>query len=89
MPEESEIIAQGKSDYFSQHGVYHNPYKAGPVASFNAYERGWMQSLKRDEAKLVDKPPPDTDARYRIEPLKPTVNLYALLKGRDSPRQPK
>ncbi|CAN5328988.1 hypothetical protein BH10PSE16_BH10PSE16_28470 [soil metagenome] len=89
IPDESEIIAQGKADYFSHRGVYANPYKAGPPAHFNAYERGWMQSLKRDGASLVDTPPPDAGSWYRIEPLKPAVNEYALLKGRDGPRRSK
>lgn len=89
MPDESEIIAQGKADYFSHKGVYNNPYKSGPPADFNAYERGWMQSLKRDDARLVDTPKPDADSQYRIEPMKPTVNPYALLKGRDGPRKSK
>lgn len=89
IPDESEIIAQGKADYFSHRGVYSNPYKAGPPAHFNAYERGWMQSLKRDGASLVDTSTPDADSQYRIEPFKPAVNEYALLKGRDSPRKSK
>lgn len=87
MPDESEIIAHGKADYFSHRGAYSNPYKAGPLADFNAYERGWMQSLKRDDARLVDTPKPHADSGYRIEPLKHAVNEYSLLKGRDSPRK--
>lgn len=49
MPDDNkvdEIIRQGKDDYFTNNGVYNNPYRAGS-AEFNAYERGWMQSLKR------------------------------------------
>lgn len=41
-----DIIRQGKSDYFTQKGHYDNPYPTGSD-EFNAYERGWMQSLKR------------------------------------------
>ncbi len=41
-----EIVRQGKSDYFTTKGNYENPYKSG-TAEHNAYERGWMQSLKR------------------------------------------
>lgn len=41
-----DIIRQGKDDYFTQKGHYANPYPPGSD-KFNAYERGWMQSLKR------------------------------------------
>lgn len=53
MATEAEIIANGKTDYFSLKGAYRNPY---PPASeeFNHYERGWMQSLKYDEGRLVN-----------------------------------
>lgn len=40
-----DIIRQGKDDYFTQKGHYDNPYPTGSD-EFNAYERGWMQSLK-------------------------------------------
>ncbi|MDO6444139.1 hypothetical protein [Marinobacter sp. 2_MG-2023] len=40
-----DVIRQGKDDYFSQKGRYANPYPRGSE-KFNAYERGWMQSLK-------------------------------------------
>lgn len=49
VPDEKKIdaiIRQGKYDYFTQKGVYKNPYRSGS-AEFNAYERGWMQSLKQ------------------------------------------
>lgn len=87
MSNEAEIIAQGKADYFSHKGVYVNPYKDGTPANFNAYERGWMQSLKRDDARLVDRANPGIATKCQIEPIQPVVNLYALLKGRDGPRK--
>lgn len=85
MSTEAEIIAQGKSHYFTHKGVYNNPYGSG-TTEFNAYERGWMQSLKRDNASLVDVPsnPVIVDV-----PIKPTENLYALQKGRSGPRSSK
>lgn len=48
-----EIIRQGAQQYFSDKGVYRNPHSPGSDA-FNAFERGWMQSLKKDEGRLVN-----------------------------------
>lgn len=47
-----EIIRQGAQRYFSDNGVYRNPHPCGSDA-FNAFERGWMQSLKKDDGRLV------------------------------------
>lgn len=85
MPTEAEIIAKGKSDYFTMRGRYENPY---PMNSeeFNHYERGWTQSLKFNGGKLADhasKPaplPPES-----IKP--PSYNAYADMKGRTEPRK--
>jgi hypothetical protein len=84
MATESEIIAKGKADYFSLKGAYKNPY---PPASeeFNHYERGWTQSLKYDDGRLLNalsRPAP------KLFPPRPnSVNQYAALKGRDGPRK--
>jgi hypothetical protein len=84
MATEAEIIAKGKTDYYSLKGAYQNPY---PLSSpeFNHYERGWTQSLKYDEGKLVNalhRPAP------KLFPPRPNpVNQYAELKGRDGPRK--
>ena len=81
MTTEAEIIAKGKSDYFSQKGVYSNPY---PPASpeFNHYERGWMQSLKINNGLLVE----SSNKPAAIQPeKKATDNRYAELKGRSGP----
>lgn len=48
-----EIIRQGAQQYFVDKGVYRNPHLHGSDA-FNAFERGWMQSLKKDEGRLVN-----------------------------------
>ena len=87
MSTEAEIIAQGKADYFSHKGGYKNPYAGGKPAEFNAYERGWMQSLKRDDARLVDTSNKPVAFSVQIQPARPIENLYALHKGRDGPRE--
>lgn len=43
----------GSKKYFEDHGVYLNPFQSG-TTEFNEFERGWMQSLKRDDAQLVN-----------------------------------
>lgn len=47
-----EITKLGAAKYFEDHGIYRNPFPNGSQ-EFNAYERGWMQSLKRDNGRLV------------------------------------
>lgn len=47
-----DIKRQGAVKYFEDHGSYRNPHPWGSTA-FNEFERGWMQSLKRDGARLV------------------------------------
>jgi hypothetical protein len=49
---------RGAREYFLHRGEYRNPFPHGS-AHFNEYERGWTQSLKRNEGKLVslDAPP--------------------------------
>jgi len=73
-----EVKAKAASDYQTCKGVYRNPHPAG-TDEFNAYERSWMQSLKRDEARLVDKPP---QGRQATKQGVASVNLYALAKGK-------
>ena len=46
-----QIRAQAMSDY-AKDGSYINPYRTNSP-EFNAYERGWMQALKRDAVKSV------------------------------------
>lgn len=80
MSTEKEIIAKAKSDYFITKGKYANPYPMGST-EFNHYERGWMQSLKLNDGKLVEpyKPPP-------LPPHRPPAeNRYAEMKGRSAP----
>lgn len=59
-----EVIRQGAQRYFTDKGVYRNPHPAGSD-EFNAFERGWMQSLKKNDGRLVDSlsPGPPSDKR--------------------------
>lgn len=50
----SDINRLGARKYFENHGVYKNPYAVG-TPEFNEFERGWMQSLKKDEGRLAGK----------------------------------
>lgn len=50
--EENDPRERGQREYFLYRGQYRNPYESGS-AKYNAYERGWMQSLKRNDGKLV------------------------------------
>ncbi|MBG7619012.1 hypothetical protein I5R65_06015 [Herbaspirillum sp. AP02] len=49
-----KYIREGAAAYYSQQGGYKNPYQHGSE-EFNAFERGWMQSLKKDDAQLVSR----------------------------------
>ena len=83
-PNDAEIINRGGRDYFNHSGVYKNPYPS-ETPGYNDYERGWMQSLKRDDRKPIAqafKPAPVTQTAPKSE-----VNHYALMKGRSSPRK--
>lgn len=82
-PEKESPRDQGGRDYFRHKGQYRNPHPPGS-ADFNEYERGWMQSLKRDEGKLVPAPPkPSQGTRTPTS----DYNAYAELKGRSGPRK--
>lgn len=81
MATEATIITKGKSDYFLFKGVYANPYPSG-TAEFNHYERGWMQSLKLNEGKLIGETARGSEPK-RVEPA--PVNEYAQMKGRSTP----
>jgi len=88
MTEDEEITARAKHDYReSGGGRYANPYESGS-AGFNAYERGWMQALKQDDkSSFVSAPPVEQERPRPAVPQAPSVNLYALAKGRSGPRK--
>jgi hypothetical protein len=73
------IAEDGKRDYFLNKGKYQNPYSLGSI-QFNDYERGWMQSLKYDNGRLVQL----LDEKAKTASVK--INQYALMKGREKPR---
>lgn len=75
---EHEIIALAARQY-AEGGKYRNPYGLN-AAEFNAYERGWMQALKRDNARQLSEAP--TPAPTPSVAQKPSVNLYEIAKGR-------
>lgn len=50
----NDIKSLGEKKYFQDRGAYRNPYPQGS-AEFNEFERGWMQSLKKDDARLAGK----------------------------------
>ena len=78
---------RGAREYFSHRGVYRNPFDAGTF-EFNEYERGWMQSLKLNEGKLVNVSwlPPAPSKNSAPSPAS-NYNAYAELKGRSHPRK--
>lgn len=48
----NEIKKLGSRKYFEDRGVYRNPYQIG-TPEHDEFERGWMQSLRRDDARLI------------------------------------
>jgi hypothetical protein len=75
---------RGFQDYFRLKGHYQNPYSLNSE-EFNEYERGWMQSLKRDDGKLI----PSAFYKKAGEPAAKRAdefNRYAEEKGRSAPR---
>jgi hypothetical protein len=76
---------RGARDYFGSAGKYVNPFVSGSE-SFNEYERGWMQSLKKDNAELVPAFNFTTKPSHGSAETS-SVNGYAELKGRTGPRR--
>ena len=73
-----EITALAAREYFEHPEKYSNPYQQNSP-EFDAYERGWMQALKRDDAREIGKP------SFPAAP-KLSVNLYEQAKGRSKPQ---
>lgn len=48
----NEINKLGASKYFEDQGAYRNPYPHNTY-EFDEFERGWTQSLKRDNGRLA------------------------------------
>jgi hypothetical protein len=87
---EDAVRQRGAREYFSHRGEYRNPYTVGS-ADYNSYERGWMQSLKRNEGNLVNLVnlvnPASPPSVSRPTPPPSEYNAYAELKGRSRPRK--
>lgn len=84
---EDAVRQRGAREYFLHRGEYRNPFSVGS-ADYNSYERGWMQSLKRNEGKLVDlHSPPSPPPLSRPVAPSSDYNAYAELKGRSRPRK--
>lgn len=64
----AEITALAARQYFEHRGTYRNPYAQG-TQEYDAYERGWMQSLKKNDARLVSKS--STSRAWKSEPTLP------------------
>jgi hypothetical protein len=77
---------RGEREYFLHRGEYRNPYEVGS-ADFNAYERGWMQSLKRNDGNLVQSHAAKHAPTRAPSAAPSTYNAYAELKGRGTPRK--
>lgn len=61
----TEINKLGRKKYYEDRGDYRNPYSPGSP-EFNEFERGWMQSLKKNDAYLV---------KYRKHPNSRDTNI--------------
>jgi hypothetical protein len=71
-----EINREGAQKYFTDKGVYKNPYPVGSI-EFNEFERGWMQSLKKDEGRLVNALPPSHHPEKRRTNVPSDVEMQA------------
>lgn len=49
-----DIRRLGPKRYFDGLGVYRNPHSMGSP-EFTDFERGWMQSLRRDDGRFISK----------------------------------
>jgi hypothetical protein len=84
-PTQENVRLRGEREYFAHRGEYHNPYTIGSN-EFDAYERGWMKSLKLNGGKLVNMEAQQPSAPPRRPPSS-DYNGYAELKGRSKPRK--
>jgi hypothetical protein len=75
----------GEREYFQHRGEYRNPFEMGSDA-YNAYERGWMKSLKLNGGKLGSAATPAPAVLPRRLPSTSEYNAYAEMKGRSKPR---
>jgi hypothetical protein len=84
--DDSLVVKQGRVDYYRFKGDYlgRNTYPSGSD-EFNAYERGWFQSHKRDGGRLMalnQSVMPAPAPPVNPPQTQSSVNEYALAKGR-------
>jgi hypothetical protein len=80
-----DIKKLGARKYFEDGGIYKNPHPMG-TPEFNEFERGWMQSLKRDEGRHVNiggnrAERQSTPARTAPDPSELSAERYRSRKG--------
>ncbi|MGC5791375.1 hypothetical protein [Herbaspirillum huttiense] len=76
-----KYVLEGAAAYFSLKGMYRNPYGIGSE-EFNDFERGWMQSLKRDDAKLAARAQAQPEIAAKNYATRSPVDNAALYRNR-------
>ncbi len=81
------VREEGGRSYFINKGAFVCPY-ARDTPEFNYFERGWVQSQKRDPnpVKAISPPAPWNYTKATPPPPPEPYNAYADLKGRAKPR---
>ena len=88
MADLENVRGEGERSYFTNNGAFICPYPHG-TPEFDAFERGWVQSLKRDPNPVsATRSPPPLDYTQAAPSRPPErYNAYADLKGRSTPRK--
>ena len=88
MADLENVRGEGERSYFTNNGAFICPYPHG-TPEFDAFERGWVQSLKRDPnpVSATRSPPPWDYTQTAPTPPPERYNAYADLKGRSTPRK--
>ncbi|GAA5172285.1 hypothetical protein [Viridibacterium curvum] len=76
----SEINKLGARKYFEDRGVYRNPYAAGSPEG-NEFERGWMQSLKKNGGRLVKESELQAEKLVKQATSDDMIKRYREIKG--------
>lgn len=88
MSDLEKVREEGERSYITNKGVFLCPY-ADHTPELDYFERGWVQSRRRDPSpvKAVPSPAP-WDYTKAAPPAPPDpYNAYADLKGRAEPRK--
>ncbi len=87
MTELEKVTEEGAQSYFIHKGRFVCPY-AWETPEFNHFQRGWIQSQKRDPnpvKAVLHRAPWDYTQAASLPPER--YNAYADLKGRSKPRK--